>query len=83
MTPETARMVRMLISAFVSGVIGMLGILVQAVTDTGSFKPASLTIAILTGITLMGKDIQSYLAQAPIKPPQMEVPVQPEGRPQP
>ena len=64
MNPETARWIRMSISALTSGIIGAAGIVLQA-TASGEIKGITWTIAGITGIMLLAKDLQSYLSQPP------------------
>ena len=65
MTPATARLIRMLISSLVAGLMGVGSNVLTAMTSTGEVPKGALTIAIITGGMLMLKDLQAYLSQPP------------------
>lgn len=68
MKPNTARFIRMLISAMIAGVIGAGGVILTAINAQGEVSRGTQTVAIITGLILAFKDVQAYLAQPPQGP---------------
>src|SRR5438105_3130456 len=66
--PNTARLLRMLISACVAGAMGVGSNLLTAINAQGDISKGALTVAVITGVLLALKDVQAYLAQGPISP---------------
>jgi len=77
MSPTTARMLRMVLSAIVAGLMGAGSVVLGSVSAEGQVKPGVWMIAGVSGVMFACKDVQAYLAQGPIQPPQVEVPAQP------
>lgn len=65
LSPQAARMCRMLCSAVIAGAMGVGSNLLTAINASGEVQKGSLTVAIITGIMLTLKDIQAYLSQPP------------------
>ena len=67
---ETARLVRMVISSVVAGMIGIGSNLLTALNANtqGEISKGTITVAVVTGAILMLKDIQAYLSQPPAAP---------------
>lgn len=63
LSPDGARLIRMIISALVAGGLGIGSNLLTAVTSSGTIPKGALTVALITGGMLMLKDIQAYLSQ--------------------
>lgn len=71
LSPATARYLRMALSALSSGVIGAIAVLLTAATDaTGDISQRAVLISLLTGISLMFKDVQAYLSTPPVPSPE-------------
>jgi hypothetical protein len=80
---ESRRLVRLILSAFVAGVIAAGGVILGSVTAEGGVKPGTWLISGVMGLTALCKDIQSTLSSPPH--PQMPAPplVNPQGQPLP
>jgi hypothetical protein len=64
-TPDTARLIRMCLSSLIAGAMGVGSTLLASMQGDGHIPPGALLIALITGGLLCGKDLQSYLSQAP------------------
>ena len=65
MAEETRLLIRMILSAFIAGVIGVGTNLLSAINASGELPKGALLIALLSGGVLVAKDIQAILSQPP------------------
>jgi hypothetical protein len=65
MAQQTRRLIRLLVSAFVSGVIAAGSVILGSVSAEGAVKPGTWLIAGVMGITATCKDLQSSLSEPP------------------
>lgn len=65
MEQQTRRVLRLLVSSFVAGVIAAGGVILGSVSAEGQVKPGTWLIAGVMGITALCKDLQSSLSEPP------------------
>jgi hypothetical protein len=58
---------RIVISAVVTGIIAGGGAAISALTEDGTIGTAAMAIALLTGLVVAAKDVQSTLSPPPAK----------------
>lgn len=69
MTSNATRLIRLVLSALVAGVMGAGTYLLGAgVMTDGTLKPGTTLIATILGVMALAKDVQSYLSTVPIMP---------------
>jgi hypothetical protein len=65
MTPNTARLLRMAVSALTTGLMGAGTLLLGSMTGDGQVKPGAWLIATVSGIMFLCKDLQASLSTPP------------------
>lgn len=65
MSPNTARWIRMIASAAISGVTAAGATLMTKLSDPGQLSQTTVIIALVTGVMFFCTDIKSYLSQPP------------------
>lgn len=65
MTPDTARWIRMVLSAFLAGFTAGGALLLNSLSDKGELTTRAIIVAIITGLMMMAGDVKSFLSQPP------------------
>ena len=65
MTPLTARWMQVFISSLINGALGAVGVMVAALSEGRPASRVTISLACLTGVALMLKDLQSSMRQPP------------------
>lgn len=65
MSPDTARWIRMLLTAIVSGMITGIGVIHQGVTSEGQIHQSTIINACILGSMSLFTSLSAYLAQPP------------------
>ena len=81
--PDTARLLRLILSSLVAAAMGIGSNLLSTLNASPSLDlpPRAILIAVITGLLLFCKDIQSYLATPPVVGMPTSVPVEPPVAP--
>jgi hypothetical protein len=65
MTDGTRKTIRLVVSAFMTGIVGAGTNVLTAVTSSGEIPKSALVIASIAGIVLTAKNIESSLSEPP------------------